>query len=1226
MQQPIRPNWLLTLVLLVWSATFSYAQTPFFTEDFTGITLPYALTATSGSSWTAHSGTTNAILATSPGLSFSGLTTAGGSATMTTTGEDVNRSFAPQTSGSVYASFLVNVATAQATGDYFFHLGGNTIGSTFNARVFVQPSGTGFRVGLAKGNETDVKYASTSLAYNTTYFLVVKYTLVAGDANDVVDLFVQPVLGAAEPTSTLTTSSSATDLNSIGTVALRQGTAANAPGLRFDYLRVGNSWAAVTGSTGTPPVAGTITVARNSFSLSEAIQGVRTFPVQLSITATNVTVPITVSGLSPHIELSQNSTNGFLPQVITLPANTTSAVLYARVASTAPAGLFSGTIALSATGVPTVTVTLATSVSTQFRASVAATPEYFSLTTVQGVPSAVRSYELKHFPGQLGTLVRAPAGVDVSLSATTGFTSSITVVNPSAPAPMTTTTTSTIYVRLTGNSSVGTAIYSLTNLIGFLAFPPGPSGVIVDSFVPHEIYSAPVDVYGTVFANTTAVTPIATARGLSLSTVATIEGRVTVSDQFGGKLFYIQDVTGGIAVFDNNVAYGSQVNLGDLVRVTGPVDLFRGKREINGVQSFTRVSVGTAANLPASVVTTISQLSANEGRLVSIRDVTIGGNGPAFIGNTNYPISVSGTVAELRIDPGSTALVGLSKVTTTSLLTGISERFTSGTTNIIQVLPRVQADIPGSVTIVLADSFCSGTGVAASTTLTADQTFDFATMNTEFFGADSGTLACGNRILNYDDKGPFDESLQARNFIETIRRLNTDMVVLQEVSNATLLTTAVSASLSGYAVSCSDRFSFFFQNQCNQSVTVSGSTSTVFGPTSLSQKVCVLYKTSTVTPVLGESGPMLTDLYNYPNANGWASGRLPYLFVANVNINGVTRKIHVVNIHALSGSGTSDYNRRSEDFRVLKERLDTQYPRANVILAGDYNDRIITSIAAGQPSSAWRFDVLPSSLSNTPGITDNPDYEVLTKPLDAARCSSFGANGNVIDHITVSNEVLPGYIRNTVSVFTPGILDYFNNTSDHSPVVARFDLAQFSPSTATGGPLTLLTPTYNCTTAAISFNLIGGDGSPVTYFAPGITRASITTPTGILEPGLIFDPKTLFISATQNGTTVSQTFDYTAYCAANRANTGRVAVPEMGNELTVTVLGNPTQSETVEVIIANTNGEKATLHITDEQGRRVGESTTEMGRATVRLGRSVGVYLLQVSTGTRSKVVKIVRQ
>jgi hypothetical protein len=478
---------------------------------------------------------------------------------------------------------------------------------------------------------------------------------------------------------------------------------------------------------------------------------------------------------------------------------------------------------------------------------------------------------------------------------------------------------------------------------------------------------------------------------------------------------------------------------------------------------------------------------------------------------------------------------------------------------------------------VLTDGLCSGTGTVASTTLTADQTFDFATLNTNFFGADSGTLLCGTRRLNYDDKGPVNETLQAQNLISTLRRLNVDLINLQEVSDARLLADAVSTSLSGYSLVCSDRFSFFFQDQCAQTVTVSGSTSTVFGPTVLSQKVCVVYRTATVSPVWNESGPMLTDLFTYPGSNAWASGRLPYLFVANVTIGGVTRKLHVVNLHALSGSAASDYTRRTEDFRVLKERLDSWYPRANLIIAGDYNDRLVGSIVAGQPSSAWRFDVQPSTTNaNAPGPTDNPDYDILTKVPDAQGCSSFGANGSMIDHITVSNEVVSAYIPGTVGVLTPGILDYFNTTSDHSPVVARFDLARMSAGTSTGGPLTLLTPTYNCTTAAISFNVIGGDGSPVTFFAPGITRASISSPNGILEPGLRFDPKTLFISVTQSGTTISQTFDYVTFCA-NRASGGlRVATSELTDGLMVTVLGNPTQRETVEVLIGNRNGEGVT--------------------------------------------------
>lgn len=1216
MQTPILFTLFRASLLCLVTCVAVLAQTPFFADDFNAAPLPYNLTATSGSSWTTHSGTTNFIQATVPGLSYAGLTTAGGSATLTTTGEDVHRSFSAVANGAVYASFLVNVASAQAAGDYFFHFGGPAIGTTFNARIYLQSTGTGFRLGLTKANETDVRYTTATYNLNTTYLVVVKYSFVAGDANDQVSLFVEPALGAAEPTATVTTSSTTTDLNSIGTVALRQGTAANAPGLRLDYLRVGNSWAAVTARTA---ISGFISATPNSLTLNPTFQGVRTEWRSLTVTSANVTGPLTVSALSPHIELSQTIPGGFLPQALSLPANTTS-VVYARVASTAPVGAFIGSIVVMNAAAPTVTVAVSASVAPQAFVPLTTSVAYFqNLTTVQGVPSAVRAYTVSGGTGNPTILVQAPAGAEVSLSATTGFVSSLSL--NSAPASNTLSPT-TIYVRLTGNSPLGTYFNSVTNVAGVIAFPIPNAGLIG----PAEAYSSPIDLYGTILANTTAVTPIATARTLPLNTVATIEGRVTVSDQFGGKLFYIQDATGGIAVFDNNVAYGAQVNLGDLVLVRGPVDLFRGKREINGVQSFTRITAGTIADVPAPVLTAISQLSANEGRLVSIRDVAIGGSGQVFVGNTNYPISNTSGTAELRIDPASTALIGLSKVTTTSLLTGVSDRFTSGATDLVQVLPRIQPDIPGAVTVALTDVLCPGPGVIPSTTLTADQTFDFATLNTEFFGADSGTLLCGTRRLNYDDKGPANETLQAQNLISTLRRLNTDLVTLQEVSDARLLANAVSTSLSGYSLVCSDRFSFFFQDQCAQTVTVSGSTSTVFGPTVLSQKVCVLYRTATVSPVWNESGPMLTDLFNYPGSNAWASGRLPYLFVANVTIGGVTRKLHVVNLHALSGSGSSDYARRTEDFRVLKERLDSWYPRANLIIAGDYNDRTVGSIAAGQPSSVWRFDALPATTNpNAPGPTDNPDYDILTKTPDALGCSSFGANGSMIDHITVSNEVFPAYIPGTVGVVTPGILDYFNTTSDHSPVVARFDLARMSAGTSTGGPLTLLTPTYNCTTAAISFNVIGGDGSPVTFFAPGITRASISSPNGILEPGLRFDPKTLFISATQNGTTVSQTFDYVAYCA-NRTGNLRVATSELVDGLTVTVLGNPTQKEMVEVLIGNRNGEVVTLRISDEQGRSISQSTTPTDRATVRLGSSPGVYLLRVSAGTREVVTKILRQ
>ncbi|WP_338870569.1 hypothetical protein WBJ53_23110 [Spirosoma sp. SC4-14] len=98
------------------------------------------------------------------------------------------------------------------------------------------------------------------------------------------------------------------------------------------------------------------------------------------------------------------------------------------------------------------------------------------------------------------------------------------------------------------------------------------------------------------------------------------------------------------------------------------------------------------------------------------------------------------------------------------------------------------------------------------------------------------------------------------------------------------------------------------------------------------------------------------------------------------------------------------------------------------------------------------------------------------------------------------------------------------------PVIATFTIT-VSDGPNPGSPLALLPPTYDCQTGAITFNTSGGDGSPITYWAPGITRASPNSNTGIIEQELRNDPKPIPIQATQNGQTVTYVFDFKAYCA-----------------------------------------------------------------------------------------------
>ncbi len=157
--------------------------------------------------------------------------------------EDVNFPFTPQTEGSVYVSFLVNVDTAAATGDYFFNVGPNPIGTSFRCRVFVKHSDTGkFIFGLAQSSSNPA-YTTETYDYKTTYLLVAEYEFIPGAAdNDTVRLYINPVLGGTKPQSNLSYvyTLTAADLANLGSVALRQG--ANAYSMKVDGMKVTTQW------------------------------------------------------------------------------------------------------------------------------------------------------------------------------------------------------------------------------------------------------------------------------------------------------------------------------------------------------------------------------------------------------------------------------------------------------------------------------------------------------------------------------------------------------------------------------------------------------------------------------------------------------------------------------------------------------------------------------------------------------------------------------------------------------------------------------------------------------------------------------------------------------------------------------------------------------------------------------------------------------------------------
>ena len=234
-------KYLLAFVLFFYSSSKLHAQV--LIEDF-NYTTGTLLTANGYTS--ISGGGTNDITVTTPGLSPAGSPSSGiGNAiTMTTSGQDVTKSFTPSiTSGDAYASFFINATTAQATGDYFFALydGG------FKQRVFIKSSGAGYVFGLVK-NAGAIVYESTVRNFGTVYLVVLKYTFNPSTLDDVVSLYINPVLGSPEPTATIaaTTSGGAADAGTIDRIALRQGSAGSASSQIIDGIRVGTTWAAVT--------------------------------------------------------------------------------------------------------------------------------------------------------------------------------------------------------------------------------------------------------------------------------------------------------------------------------------------------------------------------------------------------------------------------------------------------------------------------------------------------------------------------------------------------------------------------------------------------------------------------------------------------------------------------------------------------------------------------------------------------------------------------------------------------------------------------------------------------------------------------------------------------------------------------------------------------------------------------------------------------------------------
>lgn len=231
------------------------------------------LALTSMDNWTAHSsGGTNTIFVTTNNLSYAGYpSVSGNAATLSSSGEDVNCAFPAQNSGNVYASFLVNVTSAKTAGDYIFHFSTENVSTSFfRGRVFIQKDTAtdNFRFGLSNTSALDPAITTSyDYSYGNSYLVVIRYDFVEGEANDVVNMWINPSISSIEPAAHLTSTDVITsEPANLGSIALRQGNSSNAPALTIDGIRVASTWSHLFPSAPSVPIVEVLPTNLSGFS------------------------------------------------------------------------------------------------------------------------------------------------------------------------------------------------------------------------------------------------------------------------------------------------------------------------------------------------------------------------------------------------------------------------------------------------------------------------------------------------------------------------------------------------------------------------------------------------------------------------------------------------------------------------------------------------------------------------------------------------------------------------------------------------------------------------------------------------------------------------------------------------------------------------------------------------------------------------------------------------
>ena len=305
--------------------------------------------------------------------------------------------------------------------------------------------------------------------------------------------------------------------------------------------------------------------------------------------------------------------------------------------------------------------------------------------------------------------------------------------------------------------------------------------------------------------------------------------------------------------------------------------------------------------------------------------------------------------------------------------------------------------------------------VVKGTSIDPLKTLEVVNWNMEWFGSSDPTL------------GPSNKAQQKANAQTILPAIGADLYALVEVVDTAALGNIVRSSMPGY----------------NYIICNYGSHGNPFesgaSPMSSLQKEAFVYNTAVIsnidtTSLLSNGVNTAADLTN-PNYSYWSSGRYPFMMTADVNLGGIVKRVHFVAVHAKANTSptATSYDRRKNGAIALHDYLNTQYPDDPIIILGDFNDDLDSTITDGISPRYSSYKVFTDDAASFSSPT-------LTALSLTGKKSTIAYN-DVIDHVVVSNEMKPFFLNASATVLTDVaslVANYGTTTSDHYPIFTRF--------------------------------------------------------------------------------------------------------------------------------------------------------------------------------------------